>query len=258
MNSLSGIPMCTLKLSQTKNCMIHLNLNVIECDCSSGYSKMISLVTLFSFIGPVLFPSITAFGEACFAGEEESVFTIIDELAETYEVPEWFLLAIVHRESSFDADDISMDDGIGGTGNWDAYNAECAFTTDGYPHGLGLTKLTGWMYQGSPYPYCLEEQDDSNEKYYYSMAKQNFGDWISMSDVSVLTDPFDPRQNVERFLTGYAVPANALFQSLYPEETEEEIWRSVAFHWNKGLYEEYDPDNTDYLGLYDEYVELYY
>ena len=48
-----------------------------------------------------------------------------------------------------------------------------------------------------------------------------------------------------------------LFAEQYPEEAEEEIWRRVAFHWNQGLYQEYDPENTEYLALYDYYVEYY-
>jgi len=188
---------------------------------------------------------------------EEEVIVVLEDLSEIYDVPLWFLKAIVHRESSFNASDVNMDDSARGDENWNSQKENCAFTSDGYPHGLGLTQLTGWMYQGSPYPYCLEEADNENKDYYYSMRKQDYGEWISMEDVSELYDPFNPRENVERFLTGYAVPAYRLFVSQYPEESDEEIWRRVAFHWNKGLYVEYDVENTDYLLLYDQYVEEY-
>lgn len=188
---------------------------------------------------------------------EEEVIVVLGDLSDIHEVPLWFLKAIVHRESSFNVSDVNMYDSAMGEENWNKKREECAFTSDAYPHGLGLTQLTGWMYQGSPYPYCLEEPDDEHEDYYYSMRKQDFGEWISMNDISELEDPFDPRENVERFLTGYAVPAYRLFASQYPEESEEEILRRVAFHWNKGLYVEYDAENTDYLALYDVYVEEY-
>lgn len=191
------------------------------------------------------------------AAQRRQVMRLTMRVADAHHVPRWFLLAIVHRESSFDPNDVSLDDGIEGDQNWNSQNFDCAFTQDGYPHGVGLTKLTGWMYQGSPYPYCLEEPDNSHKAYYYSMAKQVYGEWINMEDVSRLDDPFDPRQNLERFLTGYAVPAYALFAGLYPDEPSEEIWRRVAFHWNKGLYVEYDPQNTDYLERYDQYVQMY-
>lgn len=187
---------------------------------------------------------------------EKEILALLETIAEEYDVPSWFLKALVRRESSFNTTDISYDDGIEGDDNWNNQR-DCAFTEDGYPHGLGLTKLTGWMYQGSPYPFCLEAPDNDYEDWYYAMRMQDFGSWIDMNDLTLLEDPFDPRQNVERFLTGYAVPAYTLFSFQYPDETEEEIWRRVAFHWNKGLYQEYDPENEDYLVLYDQYVEKY-
>ncbi len=188
---------------------------------------------------------------------EEEIIIIIEQIAEEYNIPSWFLKAIVRRESSFNNTEISYDDGIEGEENWNEARPDCSFTTDYYPHGLGLTKLTGWMYQGSLYPFCLDAPDNDNEDYYYAMRMQDYGNWIEMENVTPLTNPFDPEQNLERFLTGYAVQAYELFTSQNPEESEEEIWRRVAFHWNKGLYQEYDPENTDYLALYDVYVEEY-
>ncbi len=188
---------------------------------------------------------------------EEEILVLLETLAEEYDVPSWFLKALVRRESSFNATEISHDDGIEGNDNWNNQR-DCAFTEDGYPHGVGLTKLTGWMYQGKPYPFCLDAPNNDYEDWYYAMRMQDFGLWIDMNEVAILQDPFDPRQNVERFLTGYAIPAYTLFTSQYPDETEEEIWRRVAFHWNKGLYQEYDFNNEDYLALYDKYVEWYH
>lgn len=188
---------------------------------------------------------------------EKEIIEILSDLSERYDVPLWFLEAIVHRESSYNTTLINYDDTAAGEENWNSKKEECVFTDDGYPHGIGLTQLTGWMYQGSPYPYCFDEAEEENKEYFYSMRKQDFGEWISMKDVSVLEDPFDPRQNVERFLTGYAVPFYAYLVEKYPDESEAEIWRRVAFHWNKGLYVEYDPENEDYLVLYDRYVEEY-
>lgn len=218
-----------------------------------------NLKILFSILTlSLLFTSVPfATAKTQYKWTEKAVIKIIEKVAQRYEVSPAFLKAIVRRESSFDPYDISMDDGIEGDENWNSQNFDCAFTSDGYPHGLGLTKLTGWMYQGSPYPYCLEAPDNENKNYYYSMAMQNYGEWIQMEDVSRLTNPFNPVQNLRRFLTGYALPAYELFTGLYPEVSEEEIWRRVAFHWNKGLYKEYDPENTDYLERYDQYFEEY-
>lgn len=185
-----------------------------------------------------------------------SVEDRVAAVAEEYAVPAWFLLALVERESSFQGNLLSLSDGIGGEESWQSFRPGCGVSPDGYPHGVGLTQLTGWMYQGMPYPFCLEEPGFS-EEYYYAMRMQDYGEWISMEDVSVLTDPFDYEQNLERFLTGYAIPAHDLFASLYPEDSEEEIWRRVAFHWNKGLYVPYDSENEDYLLRYDMLVEKY-
>ncbi|PIQ77057.1 hypothetical protein COV82_06485 [Candidatus Peregrinibacteria bacterium CG11_big_fil_rev_8_21_14_0_20_46_8] len=188
----------------------------------------------------------------------QSVLNAIDKLSNEYDVPKWFLKAIVHRESSFMPDHINHGDGIGGNENWNHRRTDdCAITNDGYPHGLGLTQITGWMYQGMPYPLCLDQPDNDNRDYYYAMAKQNFGEWVKMENVSRLTNPLDPEQNLRRFLTAYAVPAYRLFSSQHKGESEEQIWRRVAFHWNKGMYMNYDPNNTDYLGQYDEYVRRY-
>jgi hypothetical protein len=186
---------------------------------------------------------------------QEEIKQIIEDMAVGHNIPDWFLKSIIHRESTFNELLINMDDGIEGDDNWNKKREECAFTTDGYPHGVGLTQLTGWMYQGSPYPFCLDTPNNDHEPYYYAMNKDAFGEWISMEEVTILLDPFDPEQNIERFITGYAQPAFDLFSGLY-DESEEETWRRVAFHWNKGMYVDYDPDAT-YLILYNEYVELY-
>lgn len=212
---------------------------------------ILSLVLILSWV------HVPRTSAAVSAETKAYVLSIIHETAERYYIPEWFLKAIVHRESSFDPNSISMDDGVGGTGNWDSYKPECAFTSDGYPHGLGLTKLTGWMYQGTPYPYCLSTPQNDYKLYYYSMRLQDYTGWISMSRVSWMNNPFSPRQNLRRFVSGYALPAYRLFRSMYPSETKEETWRRVAFHWNKGMYKEYDPNNKDYLELYDKYVKAY-
>lgn len=42
-----------------------------------------------------------------------------------------------------------------------------------------------------------------------------FGRWISMSRVTPMTDPFDAKQNLDRFSTGYAVPAFNTFKKRY-------------------------------------------
>ncbi len=223
--------------------------------------SIIRKIVLIAFVASLFHVpvSFATEGQRCSATDETKtkVLGIIHETAERYSIPEWFLLAIVHRESSFDPNCVNMNDGVGGTSNWNAKKPECAFTSDGYPHGLGLTQLTGWMYQGTPYPYCLAAPDNGNKQYYYSMRLQDYAGWISMTKVSWMNNPFSPRQNLRRFASGYAVPAYKLFRSLYPLEAKEDTWRRVAFHWNKGMYATYDPNNTDYLQRYDEYVARY-
>ena len=204
----------------------------------------------------LLFSSCTIESSEEEVWSEEEIHVIIDEIAIEYDLSSWFLLAIVHRESSFNPNLINYDDGIGGSDAWNQARPECSFTVDHFPHGIGLTQLTGWMYQGSPYPYCLESANKTYRDYYYAMNIDDFGEWIDMEDVSSLEDPFDPEENLRRFVTGYAKPAYVLFLDLYGE-SEEETLRRVAFHWNKGLHTDYDSENTDYLERYDEYVLRY-
>jgi hypothetical protein len=187
---------------------------------------------------------------------EAEIIALIEVKALEYDVPYWFLQSIVARESYFDPTEENLSDGIGGEEAWEEYRPECAFTDDGYPHGLGLTQLTGWMYQGSPYPFCLDVPDNDETDYYWAMNFPNLGDWIAMDAVTPLSDPFDPEQNLDRFLSGFAAPLFDLFQIEYGE-LEEDLWRRVAYHWNKGLWVDYDETNEDYLTLYDTYIETY-
>lgn len=156
----------------------------------------------------------------------------IKAAAYRHTIPEWFLKAIVARESYFDPN---------------AYNPN---------GGYGLTQLTGIWYSGQLYPENLPAPNDYHAQYGYDMNFAEFGLWIRMSSVSSLTAPFDPTQNLDRFCTGYAKAAFALFKALY-NLSDVHTWRVVAFHWNKGMYKPYDPLNKDYLELYDKYVLLY-
>ncbi|MEX2430703.1 MAG: transglycosylase SLT domain-containing protein, partial [Dehalococcoidia bacterium] len=172
-------------------------------------------------------------GEACaFRPLEASteVDDAIRDAAAKYNLPRWFYYAIIQRESSFDPNLV------------------------GSHNDLGLTQMRGLKYTGESYPMGLPAPDADNEDYYWAMRFQDFGRWIDIHEVSPLTDPFDPRQNLDRFSTGYAVPAFHLFKRVYGLDSAEAL-RAVAYHWNKGVYVDYDPNNADYLGLYDEYVE---
>jgi len=148
-----------------------------------------------------------------------------------YNLPRWFYYAIVQRESSFDP------------------NADTG--TD-----FGLTQLAGDWYAGMPYPHGLRAPDDAHPQWGWDMNFERFGAWNRMSDVSRLRDSFDPEQNLDRFSTAYAVPAFHLIKRLHGLDDEETL-RIVAFHWNKGLFVPYDPDNRDYLALYDQYVDYF-
>ncbi|MFA6888826.1 MAG: hypothetical protein WC254_05005 [Candidatus Woesearchaeota archaeon] len=187
---------------------------------------------------------------------ENQIINIIEAEAENHHISSSFLKAMVDQESHFDPYNINYDDGIEGNENWNSYSPQCVFTSDGYPHGVGLLQLTGLGYQGFSYPYCLDQPDNNNIDYFYSMNMNEFGRWINMTDVTPLCNPFDPQQNIDRFLTGYAVPYRNYLHKQYPHKSEEEILAEVAFSWRHGLFEKYNP-NTDYIKDYFTLVEKY-
>lgn len=121
---------------------------------------------------------------------------------------------------------------------------------------FGLTQLCGKWYTGAPYPENLSSPNDNHTQYSYDMNFKEFGMWIRMSQVTPLKDWRDPRQNLDRFSTGYAVPAFILLKRVYGMNDTDTL-RAVAFHWNKGMIVKYNPKNTDYLALYDQYVSQY-
>jgi hypothetical protein len=145
-----------------------------------------------------------------------------------YNLPRWFYYAMVQRESSC---------------NPNAYNGR----------DKGLTQLGGSWYDGQLYPEWLSRPDDNNRNYYYNMNMPRYGKWIRMSQVTPLNNWRNPMQNLDRFSSGYAVPAFNLFKRLYGESNSATL-RRVAFHWNKGMYTNYNPGNCDYLCLYDKLV----
>ena len=72
-----------------------------------------------------------------------------------------------------------------------------------------------------------------------------------------MSDPLDPVQNIERFITEEVLPDFILIKKKYPKFSTDEVLRAVAFHWNMGEYIPYDRNNTSYLALYDKYVLIY-
>jgi len=145
-----------------------------------------------------------------------------------YNLPRWFYYAMIQRESSFNP---NADNG----------------------RDKGLTQLGGAWYVGELYPEWLDYPDDNHRQYGYDMNFQKYGKWILMSKVSRMSTPFDPTQNLDRFSSGYAVQAFKLFKQWYGRSDNETL-RMVAFHWNKGMFTSYDPNNYDYLNLYDKHV----
>jgi hypothetical protein len=120
----------------------------------------------------------------------------------------------------------------------------------------GLVQIGGPWYTGQPYPENLSAPEDLSLQYADSMNFDRYGYWIQMSRVSRLTDPYDPVQNLDRFSTGYAVPAFYSFKKHYGLSDIETL-RAMAFHWNKGVYRTYDPNDNSYLGArygYDRWV----
>lgn len=149
-----------------------------------------------------------------------------------YNLPRWFYYSIIHRESSFDPDSV------------------------GYYGEQGLTQINTPAYEGMYYPMWLDTPNNNHREYGWDMGFNKYGRWINMTDVSWADNTFDPEQNLDRFSTGYAVKAFYLFKDWYGLSDAEAL-RAVAYHWNKGLFKAYDPNNWDYLGTYDEYVNRY-
>jgi hypothetical protein len=162
------------------------------------------------------------------------VDAVVKEMVAKYNLPRWFYYAVIQRESSF---------------NPNAHNTR----NDGY----GLTQLTGSWYNGKAYPQNLAAPNDHHQQYGWNMAFKLNGMWIRMSQVTPLDNWYDPRQNLDRFSTGYGVPAFHLYKRVYGLSDEETL-RAVAFHWHRGVTRHnYDPADTDYLGLYDKYVSQF-
>ena len=159
----------------------------------------------------------------------------------------WFLYAIEHRESTFSTTFCNYNDGAGG---WNSAIGSFWPTTDHLPHGCGLTQLTGWTHEGMPYP-------GNSGSAPTTLGKGIYGSIAVPRPVTSLSTPFDPQQNIDRFVTEEVLPDFLVIQKAYPSYSTEQVLRAVAFHWNKGEYQKYDPNNCDYLCLYDQYVAVY-
>jgi hypothetical protein len=153
---------------------------------------------------------------------------VIRDAVAKYNLPRWFYYAVIQRESSFDPE---ADNG----------------------RDKGLTQMGNAAFAGRPFPLGLGAPDDANRQYEWDMNFAEYGPWIQMSNVTPMTDWFDPAQNIDRFSTGYAVPAFKLFKEVYGLSDNETL-RAVAYHWKNGMFVTYDPADTKYLEIYDEYV----
>lgn len=175
------------------------------------------------------------------SGVPSGVTKWIDLASIRYGVPAGFLAAICERESSFDP---------GARNLWDQYKDKPL------EQGRGLAQLSGLDYRGSPYPQYLMGSNDNNLQWRYDMGFSRFGQWIWMGDVSVMVDPFNPWQNLQRFITCYARPAFYLWKRVY-RLPDPETWRATAYHWNKGLFKPYQASDQSYLKLYDLAIAKY-
>src|SRR3989338_1712803 len=123
----------------------------------------------------------------------EEVLAILADLSEHYGIPFWFLAAMAHCESTLNSYLVNSTDRYNDGKEWDAPNPACSFYSDDpHPRGGGLYQLTGWMYQGSPYPFCIESpqaSDPQKEKaYYWAMKMQKLGRWIDLKSISPITN----------------------------------------------------------------------
>ncbi|MHB8586914.1 MAG: hypothetical protein ACYDDF_13885 [Thermoplasmatota archaeon] len=161
----------------------------------------------------------------------------------------WFLYAVEHRESTFNAGACNYNDGAQW---WNSPPSMSWFwpTSDHVPHGCGLMQLTGWGHEGMPYPNNAQSDPSWLNKGVYG--------WVHAPvPLTALSNPFDPQQNLARFVTEHVLPDYGAIRAVYPWMTPTQILRVVAFQWNKGDWVPYDGNNCDYLCLYDSYVAEY-
>jgi hypothetical protein len=159
----------------------------------------------------------------------------------------WFLYAVEHRESTFSTSYCNYHDGVQ---SWTSARSSFWPTTDHYPHGCGLTQLTGWRHEGMPYPNNAASPPSTLDKGIY-------GQITVPRTITSLSNPFDAKQNLRRFVTEEVLPDYLGIKKVYPGYTTSQVLRAVAFHWNKGEYQRYDPNNCDYLCGYDAKVAMY-
>lgn len=198
-----------------------------------------------------------------------SVDTQIRAAASKYNLPRWFLYAMAMRESSCSATAVN--------------------NHGGSDVGYGLMQLTHDWYTGVPLPFgytvatASTGQNDTNWR--SNMGIDNYCNqtnfpgapcpWIDMKDITTLASGSgtgsyaDAAANLDRFCSGYAVPAYHMFRALHSSESIDETLRRVAWHWRYGVFSDvnyrksgvnYDPGN--YLSGsapydYDSYVSAY-
>lgn len=164
-----------------------------------------------------------------------AVDTVITAAADKYNIPRWWLYVMAHRESSFDPTAVSAD------GNDE-----------------GLLQLSGSKHNGTPYPMNLATPDNQHQQWIWDMGINTYGEWVLMTEVSEMNDPFDATENLDRFCSVHAVPWWFETRDLYPGLSMAERWRSVAWHWFRGYFTDYDPNGSpEYFDLYDQYVSDY-
>jgi len=159
-----------------------------------------------------------------------SVDAAVRSAVAKYNLPRWFYYSIIDIESGCNP---SNDDGA-----------------------KGLAGLRDPWYSGEPYPMWLNSPDNSNQPYALAMNFQQHGNWIQMTRVSRLDSWQSPAQNLDRFSTGFAVPAFQLFKKVYALDDTEAL-RAVAFHWNKGMHAIYNPDADVYVARYDAHARQF-
>lgn len=152
--------------------------------------------------------------------------------ANLYNLPRWFYYALVLRESYCDPN---------------AKNSN--------NNGLGLTQLTGEKHNGMPYPMNLQKCDPSHQQWIWDMGINIYGKWVNMCNVTFMSNPYDPDQNLSRFSTAHVVPWFLFQKNKHPQEDNVTLLERVAFNWYRGYFkEDYPNDDRGYLDLYRKYV----
>lgn len=156
----------------------------------------------------------------------QEVADAVGAMSATYNLPRYYMFAVIDRESGGDPTATNPNDG-----------------------GLGLVQLTGENWNGSPYPHNLAVCDNNFLQWTYDMGFSTFGVWLDMCEVSTLTNSESWKTataNLRRWCTSFVVRWYQQRKGTFSSESSGTLLRRTAYNWRYGLFKAYDP-NDPYL-----------